>query len=734
MKLPSLTRRKQWLPLGFDLESNQPLRLALNFLTTHLWAVGPPGSGKTRLLLWLFEQLCQIPNATVILINTKGDLGLMARDWAIGHGHTNRLIWFDPQDEERIIGYNPLQPNHLPVATHAKNVREAIRSAWGQGSFDQTAQLARFLFLVLFAVRELTLTLTEALDLLRPGSPTRTALLASISDPYIRQELAYVDGLRADRQDQLLASTLARLQSFVLDPAIRRIITQQTHNLSLSDVTRGSKILILNFELYKPLTLDDIRLLSRFFINDLVAHAFRRPKGQRSPIYLILDEAQNCATTDLCRALDQGRELNLSCLLGNQYLAQLREQEETGLLADSVMKCVRTKILFGGLSTDDLEYLVPEVMIDRFDPWLVKDELKSLELEPVESTREVLTEGESQSNNVSQTVGSSQATSSTQAQGRDRTTGTARGVSRETGVSESQGETETLTVGNDQIQGGASSRGRGSSSGLGSASSQVLTTGESRRGDFRAGGEVERSSSEARGTTNSRFSSATENSSETDSWSDSESRSAAHGISLTKGRSASHGQSITHTQSEGVSESESHTEQQGQNHSRSAGQTVGKTTSKALTPWYEYRKRWVVSSRQFLTKDEQMTLALQQVKAQPKAHFLLDVPDHQAVFMRAPYVKTPWITARRRREGLERIYSQACYSTPQEIAKEEEQRTRHLQELLPASSKAAKIKSKSPHTLITANSVPGSPDSDEPIKTKQQSHLADLIDSEEGED
>ena len=35
----------------------------------------------------------------------------------------------------------------LPVATHAKAVREAVRSAWGQSSFDATPQLARLLYL-----------------------------------------------------------------------------------------------------------------------------------------------------------------------------------------------------------------------------------------------------------------------------------------------------------------------------------------------------------------------------------------------------------------------------------------------------------------------------------------------------------------------------------------------------------------------------------------------------------
>src|SRR5437867_2894696 len=40
--------------------------------------------------------------------------------------------------------------------------------------------------------------------------------------------------------DELLASTLARLKSFVLDPTIRRIITQQAHSLDLAQVIEST--------------------------------------------------------------------------------------------------------------------------------------------------------------------------------------------------------------------------------------------------------------------------------------------------------------------------------------------------------------------------------------------------------------------------------------------------------------------------------------------------------------
>ena len=79
-------RFKKPLFLGREVKTGEPISLGRKWFETHLHVLGPPGSGKTRLLLWIFEYLAQIPSATIILINPKGDLARMARDWAVGHG------------------------------------------------------------------------------------------------------------------------------------------------------------------------------------------------------------------------------------------------------------------------------------------------------------------------------------------------------------------------------------------------------------------------------------------------------------------------------------------------------------------------------------------------------------------------------------------------------------------------------------------------------------------------
>src|SRR5207245_1032162 len=136
-----------------------------------------------------------------------------------------------------------------------------------------------------------------------------------------------------------------------------------------------------------------------------------------------------------------------------------------------------------------------------------------------------------------------------------------------------------------------------------------------------------RTSSESTSRSSNSFSSSTDSSSEGDI------ETAGQAYNWTRGKNNSIGQSATTSQTRGVSQSESEGVQEGQNQSIAAGLTAGKNKSKSVTPFYEYRKTRPVSSRQFLSEPEQLLLATQKIKAQPKGHFLLKAPGHKALFV-----------------------------------------------------------------------------------------------------
>jgi hypothetical protein len=473
-RLPTPTElSKPTLPLGVDCK-NKAVSLAPKWLDTHLHLIGPPGTGKTRLMLWIFQQLARAPRATVILMNPKGDLCHLARDWAIGAGQTKRLVLFDTSDERVVLGYNPMRRNGLPIETQAKAVREGIRSAFGQSSFDSTPQMARLLYLTLTAALTCGLNLVDAVTFLRSGSSLRKQILTKVDDPFLRESIEWFESLKPSRQEELAASSLARLESFVGDRRIRRILTQEA-SLDFGSIMNEHKLLLVNLELYRPLRADDVRMLGRLLVNDIVANVFARPSGARGPVYLLIDEVQNFLTADLCAALDMGRELGLHCVLAHQNLGQLRKEDAGGDLYSSVMGSTRAKFVFGGLNEEDLQIIARETMLEEFNPYAVKDVIESLELEPVESSRTVITRGTSRSRTVGTSHSASRSTTTGGTRGSSLFGGWSSGKTRLSGEDEDHSRHSGWNVGGGLSWGHSTGETEGTSDGM----SASETAGES---------------------------------------------------------------------------------------------------------------------------------------------------------------------------------------------------------------------------------------------------------------
>lgn len=744
--------------LGTNTETGSPIWLSRKTLETHLHAIGPTGGGKSRLLLHLFKNLCREPRATIIVLDPKGSLFTMCRDWAISHGLTKRLIFFDPGDPDVVVGFNPLRANGLPWSTHAKSAREGIRAAWGQSAanFDETPQLQRFLYLCLAATREQDLTLVEAAALLRPGSAMRKAILPRIVDPFVREALEYFDSLSVSRQEELAASTLARLEAFVNDPTIRRIVSQQERALDIGRVLAGHHILLVNLQQYRPLRPDDVTLLGRILVNEIVAHVFARAPSMRTPVYVILDEVQDFATRDLCVALEKGRELGIHCVLAHQNLTQLVGEDGNTYLLDALLNNARTRVVFGGSSVKDLEQiLVKEMLIDRYNPRKVKFETKTLESEPVESTRVSRTRGRSRARG--QSVSHGRGTSWGHSRGEDTSSSTGRGVSKGTnrtrtkGISRGRGhadsqnesnsfsiartqgseESETRSVGGSYTQSVARGRalsrastfGRvtgashadASHSGWASGSADGFGTGETvlPNGEdilsnhrshatsvgFSSGSTVIDGTSEATIESEARgeSESVVEGEAVTNSMSESRGRSVSD--SLTLGASRTTGKGITENENETVeasdaegenesesetwedstSESETWSDEESESESHGRSLEFAESGSETVAPFYEYRKRHVISSRTFYTPEEQFLMGVQEVQALPTGHFVVKTSTRPAIFARAPWVSKPQLNNKALAVARAHIHtSQPYYARIEDVEREERERRARL--------------------------------------------------------
>jgi hypothetical protein len=392
--------------------AGEAIYLLPQHLRTHLHLIGPTGQGKSRLLLWLFELLCST-NRPLVLIDPKGGLYRMARDFAMTNGFQKRLVLFDLSGDV-LPGYNPLRENGLRIDLQAQWVREGVKSAWGASTFDSTPLLARMLYLCLYVARAMRVSLMEALDVLRPSPTLRQRALMQITDPFIHNALLAFDALSDRMKAEQSSSTVSRLEMFLCDEIVRRVICSQ-RSIDLEQLLTDRKILLVNFGKYQPLLPDTVKLLGRMFFNDLLAHIYKgHGEGrfdEHHPCYVLCDEVQNFATTQVCDALDEGRGIGCHMVIAHQHLSQLADEDQSGYLLRSCMNDARTKMVFGGLDAEDLEAFAGNLMMQHYDPWRIKHIQKTPVFAPVESVRKVPTWNKSRAESRSVTENFSEADS-----------------------------------------------------------------------------------------------------------------------------------------------------------------------------------------------------------------------------------------------------------------------------------------------------------------------------------
>ncbi|MFN7964907.1 MAG: hypothetical protein U0V87_04355, partial [Acidobacteriota bacterium] len=295
-------------------------------------------------------------------------------------------------------------------------------------------------------------------------------------------------------------------------------------------------------------------------------------------------------------------------------LNQFKEEHSTRLY-DAVMNCARTKLVFGGLSAAQLEPMVRELAIGEFDPMAVKDEIRANEVIPIETTRTVVTR--------TTTVGRSR--------GRTDSEGTGDAVADSQTAGSSWGKIESTAE--IETKGTAS----GSQSGLGSSQSispdgTIVTSS-----DFAGSGESTVAVT---------------------------SRGRMAGQSHQASESVQSGRTVTRSQSKQTSESQGDSE------------STGIATS--LVPFHAYLLRERVTSRQFWTEAEFLTERLKVTKELQNSIYVLKAAGLPTLLVRSPYVRTPFVSERKRDEGLARIHGQSLYASSAAIQREEQERELRL--------------------------------------------------------
>jgi len=325
---------------------------------THALNIGPTGFGKSQLMLHVALQDAYKDNGFAI-INPKG--GLI--DELIAKLPDNRLddiVYINP-GREPVTPINVLEPQVTAEMNQAQreNQKEIIVSdlidLFKRQSENWGDQFGRVLETLLRAHLDLNIkqgeskTLVDVFRCVIQDEPL-TELIDQTQDSVIREQLVRV---KEDMTSYEMEPLQRRLNDFVMNPTIRRVIGAEESGLDFQDAVNNGKIVLVDIQKGEVgSTVSE--LVGSIVITKVWAAAQSRitqPIEEREPFFLYVDELQNFAGegSNFTKILGEAREYRLGCWLATQYLHQLDPE-----MRRAVANNCRTKIVFNPSGSEDV--------------------------------------------------------------------------------------------------------------------------------------------------------------------------------------------------------------------------------------------------------------------------------------------------------------------------------------------------------------------------------------------
>ncbi|MCI0526401.1 MAG: type IV secretory system conjugative DNA transfer family protein, partial [Nitrospira sp.] len=265
------------------------------------------------------------------------------------------LIYFNVPDNDKILGFNPLESVPLKKrALAASGLLEVFKKLWADSWGPRLEHILRNALLALFDQPEATLA--DVLRLLT-DVPFRKNVIANVANPQVRNFwLREYENYPARFRIEAIAPIQNKVGAFLADPHLYRILTQPKSTFDLRKVMDEGRILLVNLAKGK-IGGDTAYLLGALLVTGIGLAAFSRAEmreKERRDFFLYLDEFQNFTTLSLASMLSELRKYNTSLVLSHQFLSQLDPQ-----ILDSILGNVGTMIAFR-LGLNDAEVIEKE--------------------------------------------------------------------------------------------------------------------------------------------------------------------------------------------------------------------------------------------------------------------------------------------------------------------------------------------------------------------------------------
>ena len=320
--------------LGIDIHTNEEVSIALEDQRLGQYVIGSTGMGKTILLDSMILSAANQGHG-FCLIEPHGGLVRSVLS-GLPPDLLKKVILIDLADSGDLpVGINlfscPKPRSIKNIAAVSSFVSHVFEKVWGAGT--ETPRL-------MMVLRAITRTLIEnspdatftEIPLLLQHEGIRQAMAKNITNRSIAQFWdSYNHRSQRDR-DELTASTLNKVVSFLDQDLIRNIVGQSKTTLNFREIMDEGRILLVSLS---PQYEEASRLIGSVLIDQILMAAFSRsdtPEEERRPFFLFCDEYQRFATSDFATLLAESRKFKIITILANQVLAQLDELNQAAAL------------------------------------------------------------------------------------------------------------------------------------------------------------------------------------------------------------------------------------------------------------------------------------------------------------------------------------------------------------------------------------------------------------------
>lgn len=307
----------------------------------HLYVVGQTGTGKSTLLLNLIAQDLAAGQG-LALLDPHGDLA-EAVLMHVPRSRTNDLVYLNPADAERPIGFNPLSSvpeDFKPIV--ANDVVGAFKHVWPDSWGP------RLDYVLINAVRTL-LDVPGGTLLMLPrlliDDPFREQLLhRHVRDPVVRsfwrhEYAGFTAGLRAEA----ISPIQNKIGRVLIEPRLRNILAQPRSTIRFRRLIDEGAIVVCN--LAKGRLGESVSHLLGALLTSTIAQA-ALSRADVAPVdrpvfHLYADEFQSFATDSFALILSEARKYGLTLTVAHQFIEQLPERLRAAVFGNvgSILAC-----------------------------------------------------------------------------------------------------------------------------------------------------------------------------------------------------------------------------------------------------------------------------------------------------------------------------------------------------------------------------------------------------------